>query len=78
MDLIKSATGNRVDDTLPTQFKPDIHKIMFILYNDRTIIEELKNIFLSECTPDELNEMFKEIFCPVHGRRIIRVNNCKN
>ena len=48
-------------DTVVTAFKPDIHKIMFILYNDRTIIEELKNIFLSESTPDELDKMFQEI-----------------
>ena len=49
-------------DTLPTNFQPPpIHKIMLILYNDRTIIEELKNIFLSECNPEELNNMFEEI-----------------
>ena len=76
LDLIKSATGNRVDDTLPTQFKPDIHKIMFILYNDRTIIEELKNIFLSECTPDELNEMFKEILS--QNTKVKKINNDMN
>ena len=34
---------------------------MFILYNDRTCIEELKNIFLSECTPEDLSKMFEEI-----------------
>ena len=59
LKLIKS--GNEVEDTIVTPFKPDIHKIMFILYNDRTIIEELKNIFLSECTPDQLDKMFKEV-----------------
>ena len=48
-------------DTVAASFKPDIHKIMFILYNDRTIIEELKNIFLSESTPEELDKMFEEI-----------------
>ena len=48
-------------DTVYEPFKPDIHAIMNILYNDRTIIEELKNIFLSECSPDELNKMFEEI-----------------
>ena len=36
-----------VEDTAAGAFRPDIHKFMFILYNDRTIIEELKNIFLS-------------------------------
>ena len=41
---------------------PDIHKLMFILYNDRRIIiEELQNIFLSECTPDEINIIFEDI-----------------
>ena len=54
-------SGNRVEDTAAGAFRPDIHKFMFILYNDRTIIEELKNIFLSECSPDELNNMFEEI-----------------
>lgn len=43
-------------------FKPDnIEMIMSVLYNDRTIIEELKNIFLTECSADELNKMFDEI-----------------
>ena len=60
---------------------------------ENTIIEsnkiELKtcetdnNIIYEECRGESFcingqNEMFKEIFCPVHGRRIIRVNNCKN
>ena len=49
------------DNTVAATFKPDIHTIMNVLYNDRTIIEELKNIFLSECTPEELNSMFEEI-----------------
>ena len=54
--------GNQVEDTVASPFKPpDIDKIMFILYNDRNIIEELKNIFLSECSPDDLNNMFEEI-----------------
>ena len=48
--------------TVVQNFKPpNIEDIMSILYNDRTIIEELKNIFLSECSPDELNNMFHEI-----------------
>ena len=52
---------NKDDNTVYATFKPDIHVIMSILYNDRTFIEELKNIFLSECSPDELNNMFEEI-----------------
>ena len=49
-----------IDTVYATFTPPDIHAIMNILYNDRTIIEELKNIFLSECSPDELNKMFEE------------------
>ncbi len=49
------------DGTAIASFKPDINKIINILYNDRTIIEELKNIFLSECTENELEKMYKEI-----------------
>ena len=59
LNLIKE--GNSVVETYVKTFKPDMHKIMFILYNDRTIIEELKNIFLTECTPDQLNNMSEEI-----------------
>lgn len=60
LKLIKTDI-QKIEDTVPTNFKPDIHRIMFILYNDRTIIEELKNIFLSECNQDELYKMFEEI-----------------
>ena len=49
------------EDTVAQKFAPKIGEILSILYNDRTIIEELKNIFLSECSPDELNNMFHEI-----------------
>ena len=49
------------DNTVAATFKPDIHTLMNVLYNDRTIIEELKSIFLSECSPEELNSMFEEI-----------------
>ena len=49
------------ENTITATFIPDIHKIMNVLYNDRAIIEELKNIFLSECTPEELYSMFEEI-----------------
>lgn len=59
LNLIKQVNTNQ--ETVVAGFNPDIHKIMSILYNDRTIIEELKNIFLSECTPDELKNMFDEI-----------------
>ena len=42
-------------------YKPDIHKIMFILHNDRTLKQELKNIFLAECNSEQLHGMFEEI-----------------
>ena len=42
-------------------YKPDIHKIMFILHNDRTLKQELKNIFLEECNSEQLHNMFDEI-----------------
>ena len=58
LDLIKP--GNIVEDTLPAKFNPNDIK-MLILYNDRTSIEELKNIFLSECTLEELVKLFEEI-----------------
>ena len=58
LELIKP--GNIMDDTVPGKFDPT-GLTMFVLYNDRTTIEELKNIFLSECTPEELNQMFEEI-----------------
>jgi serine/threonine protein kinase len=58
LDLIKP--GNMMVDTVPGKFDPT-GITMFVLYNDRTTIEELKNIFLSECTPEELNKMFEEI-----------------
>ena len=74
LELIKS--GNKNEDTVVTEFKPDIHRIMFILYNDRTIIEELKNIFLSECTPDELNKMFEEILS--QNDKVKKINNDVN
>ena len=59
LEIIK--TGNTNMDTCVKTFKPNMHKIMFILYNDRTIIEELKNIFLTECTPEQLSNMSEEI-----------------
>ena len=58
LELIKP--GSIVEETLPGKFNPSDIK-MLILYNDRTSIEELKNIFLSECTPEELNRMFEDI-----------------
>lgn len=66
----------KIADTVPTNFKPDIHRIMFILYNDRTIIEELKNIFLSECTQDELYKMFEEILSTNKNKKLNdQINN---
>ena len=60
LKLIQPVSQN--DPTAHVTFKPqNIEIIMSVLYNDRTIIEELKNIFLSECNPDELNKMFEEI-----------------
>jgi len=59
LNLIKR--GNIIEETVDAKFNPDLHKLMFILYNDRTCIEELKNIFLSECTPEDLSKMFEEI-----------------
>lgn len=49
---------------------------MFILYNDRTIIEELKNIFLSECNQDELYKMFEEIISTNKNKKLnAEINN---
>lgn len=59
LKLIK--IGGSSEDTTTTYFKPDIHKLMFILYNDRTLKQELKNIFLTECNSEQLNNMFEEI-----------------
>ena len=75
LKLIKTDI-QKVEDTVPTNFKPDIHRIMFILYNDRTIIEELKNIFLSECTQDELYKMFEEIISTNKNKKLTaEINN---
>ena len=60
--FLKLIMGDKANETTVAQkFNPQIAEIISILYNDRTIIEELKNIFLSECSPDELNNMFHEI-----------------
>jgi serine/threonine protein kinase len=75
LKLIKTDI-QKIEDTVPTNFKPDIHRIMFILYNDRTIIEELKNIFLSECTQDELYKMFEEIISTNKNKKLTaEINN---
>ena len=59
LDLIKQR--DNIEETLIAKFNPDLPKIVFILYNDRTCIEELKKIFLLECTPEDLSKMFEEI-----------------
>ena len=75
LKLIKTDI-QKIEDTVPTNFKPDIHRIMFILYNDRTIIEELKNIFLSECNQDELYKMFEEIISTNKNKKLnAEINN---
>ena len=59
LKLIKDVNSG-VETHIKT-FRPDMHKIICILYNDRTIIEELKTMFLTECTPEQLNNMSEEI-----------------
>ena len=61
LKLIKGGSNSNFIDTNVIQFSPDIHKIMNILYNDRTLKQELKNIFLAECNQEQLNNMFREI-----------------
>ena len=55
-------TGDRNEDTLVVAFKPpNIHNFMSVLYNDATLKLELRNIYLTECNSEQVNNMFKEI-----------------
>ena len=60
LQLIK--IGGSSEETITTNFiPPNINKIMNILYSDRTLKQELKNIFLTECNSEQLNGMLEEI-----------------
>ena len=60
LQLIK--IGGSSEETITTNFiPPNINKIMNILYSDRTLKQELKNIFLTERNSEQLNGMLEEI-----------------
>lgn len=47
--------------TVPSNFNPDIQKIMFILNNDRALGDELRNLFLEYFTLDQLVNLMNDI-----------------
>ena len=47
-------TDDESMQTLPANFEPDIHKIIYILSNDRALGDEIKNFFLTHLNLDEI------------------------
>ena len=51
--------GNLSDQTVPSNFIPDIQKIMVIL-NDRALTDELRNLFLDKLSYLDIAKVFKD------------------
>jgi len=51
--------GNMSDQTVPSNFNPDIQKIMVIL-NDRALTDELRNLFLDKLSYLDIVKVFKD------------------
>lgn len=47
--------------TVPSNFNPDIKKIMFILSNDRALGDELRNKLLTYLSLEQINNLYKDI-----------------
>lgn len=47
--------------TIPSDFNPDIHKIIFILCNDRVLSDELRNKFLTHLSLEQLTQLYKDL-----------------
>ena len=57
--LIKEPDASQ--QTVPSNFNPDIHKIIYILNNDRALGNELRNLFLEHYTLDELLGLMESV-----------------
>ena len=47
--------------TVPSNFNPDIHKIIFILSNDRALGDELRNKLLTYLSLDQIIQLYKDL-----------------
>ena len=52
---------NKDEETISQKFKPEMDKMILILYNVKSFKRELLNIYLEECSLETITIMFKEI-----------------
>ena len=59
---LKEIIGMKKDEeTISQKFKPEMDKMILILYNVKSFKRELLNIYLEECSLETITIMFKEI-----------------
>ena len=47
--------------TIPSNFNPDIHKIIFILNNNKVVVDDLRNLFIKHLSLNDIRNIMSEI-----------------
>ncbi len=50
--------------TIPSNFNPDIHKIIFILNNNKIVVDDLRNLLITHLSLDDIRKVMNEINKP--------------
>ena len=59
LNLIKDCDPTQ--QTIPSSFNPDIHKIIFILNNNKVVVDDLRNLLIKHLSLNDIRKIMSEI-----------------